>query len=103
MTRELLRWQTLTGRAAAPLCFVDVDIRVDKNILCRSGGGDCIPDLEASRVLGPAGVFLNDLLGDLGSIDVAQAVDHGDLERNVHSLTIVDLIDHLDSVGPTAV
>ena len=88
--------QTHTGRTTAPLCFVDVDIGVHKDVLCRRRGGDCIPDLEASRVLGPAGVLLNNLLGDLGSVDVAQGSDHGDFERDVHSLAVVDFIDHLD-------
>jgi hypothetical protein len=79
---------------------VDVHIRVNIDVLCRRGGGNRIPDLEASCVLGPAGVLLDDLLGDLGSVGVAQGVDHGDFERNVHALTVVYLIDHLDRVGP---
>lgn len=82
---------------------MDVYIRVYKDVLRRSGFGNRIPNLEASGVLGPAGVLLNDLLGDLGSVDVAQCVDHGDFERNVHSLTVVYLIDHLDRVGPAVV
>jgi predicted protein tyrosine phosphatase len=82
---------------------VDVDIGVHKDVLCRSGGGNRVPDLEASCVLGPAGILLNDLLGDLGSVDVAQSGDHGDFERNVHSLAVVDFIDHLDRVGPVFV
>jgi hypothetical protein len=93
----------ITVRAATPLCFVDVHIRVHKDVLGRSGGSDGIPDFEASRVLGPAGVLLNDLLGDLGSVGVAQGIDHGDFERNVHALTVVYLIDHLDRVGPALV
>jgi hypothetical protein len=92
--------QVLTGRAAAPLSLMDVHIWVHKDVLCSGGGGNRIPDLETSGVLGPAGVLLNDLLGDLSSVDVAQGVDHGDFERNVHSLTIVHLINHLDRVGP---
>jgi len=82
---------------------VDVHIWVNVDVLRRGGGGDGIPDLEASRVLGPAGVLLDDLLGDLGSVGVTQGGDHRDFERNVHSLTVVYLIDHLDRVGPAFV
>lgn len=75
-------------------------IRVDEDVLGRSGFGNVIPDLETSTVLRPTGVLLNDLLGHLGAIGVAESIDHANFERDVQAITLVYLIDHLDCIGP---
>lgn len=89
-------------RAAAPLGLVDMHVGVDEDVLLRGGFGDVVPDLEASRVFGPAGVLVEDLLGDARAVGVAQRVDHRHFERDVEALAFVDLVDHFGCVGPVS-
>ena len=69
------------------------------DVLGGSSLGDIVPDLETGGILSPAGVLFNDLLGHASAIGVAQGIDHGDFERNVLALTLVNLVNHLDRVG----
>ena len=78
-----------------------MDIGVNDDVLSGRGSGNGIPDLEAGSVLCPAGVSLNDLLGHSGTVGVAQSVDHGDFEGDVHALTLIDLVHHFDRICPT--
>lgn len=77
-----------------------MDVGVDHDVLGGGCLGDIVPDLETSCVLGPAGVLFDDLLGNASAIGVAQGVDHGDFERNVFTLTFVNLVNHFDRIGP---
>jgi len=90
----------LTLRAAAPLGLGDVDIGVHDDVLGRCCLGDIVPDLEAGGILCPARVLFDDLFGHASAIGVAQGIDHGDFERDVLALTVVDLVNHLDRIGP---
>ena len=78
----------------------DVDIGVHDDVLGGCGLGDIVPDLETGSVLCPARVLFDNLLGYASTIGVAQGVDHGDFERNIFALTIVNLVNHFDRIGP---
>jgi hypothetical protein len=92
--------ERFTFRAAAPLSLGDVDIGVHDDVLGGCCLGDIVPDLEAGRILCPARVLFDDLLRNARAIGVSQGVDHGDFERNILALTVVDLVNHLDRIGP---
>jgi len=84
---------------AAPLRFSDVDVGADKDTLGRSNASDVAPDLEACGLGSPAGVLLDDFVGDFGAIYVAKGVNHGDFKRHVFAVAIVDLVDHFNGVA----
>jgi hypothetical protein len=83
------------------LSLGDVDIGVHNDVLGGCRLGDVVPDLETSGILSPARVLFDDFLGHASTIGVAQGVDHGDFERNIFALTFVNLVNHLDRIGPS--
>lgn len=87
------------GVGAAPLCLSNVHVRADKDAFGSGNASDIAPDLEASGLRSPTWVFLNDLVGDFSTVDVSKGIDHGDLERHIFAVAIVDLVDHLDGVA----
>ena len=80
-----------------------MDIGVHDDVLGRRCLGDIVPDLETGSILCPARVLFDDLFGHASAIGVAQCIDHGDFERDVLALTVVNLVNHLDRVGPDMV
>lgn len=103
VVRHVVRCRKLTFRAAAPLRLGDVDIGVHDDVLGGCGLGDIVPDLETGSILCPARILFDDLLSHASAIGVAQSIDHGNFERNVLALTVVDLVNHLDRIGPAMV
>jgi hypothetical protein len=94
------RFVALTLRTAAPLCLGDVHIWVNDDVLGSCRCGDCVPNFKPGGVLGPTGVLFDDLLGNSGTVGVTQSVDHGDFERDIHALTLVDLVNHFNRIRP---
>ena len=84
---------------AAPLCLSNVHIRVDVHASLQRCFSNVIPDLEATGVLRPALVLCHHLFCDLGAVLVAQGGDHRNLERNIATVALVDLVHHLNGVS----
>lgn len=83
---------------AAPLRLAHMHVRVDVDSPVERRLGDAVPYLEAAGVLGPALVLRDHLLRDLCAVLVAQTGDHGDFERDVAAVALVDLVHHLNGV-----
>lgn len=77
-----------------------MDVGVHDDVLGGCGLGDIVPDLETGGILSPTRVLFDDLLGHASTIGVAQGVDHGDFEWNIFALAVVNLVNHLDRIGP---
>jgi hypothetical protein len=77
-----------------------VNVGVHDDVLGGCCLGDIVPDLETRSIFCPARVLFDDLFGHASAIGVAQGIDHGDFERNVLALTVVNLVNHLDRIGP---
>jgi hypothetical protein len=82
------------------LSLGDVDVGMHDDVLGGCRLGDIVPDLESRGILCPARVLFDDLLGHASTIGVSQGIDHGDFERDVLALTVVNLVNHLDGIGP---
>lgn len=53
---------------AAPLCFTDVHVRMDEDVLGLGDLSNVVPDLEAGGVFVERRVLGNDLVGHLGAV-----------------------------------
>lgn len=53
---------------AAPLCFADVHVRMDEDVLGLGDLSNVVPDLEAGGVFVESRVLSDDLVGYLGAV-----------------------------------
>lgn len=53
---------------AAPLCFTDMYVRMDEDVLGLGDLSNVVPDLEASGVFGESRVLGDYLVGHLGAV-----------------------------------